>query len=93
MEDFRNESRRKTTGGVLYSYMGGEMPSGAFAGLLSNISATGACIYTQEAIEEGGVISIYGKALDFREPKKASVMWCNRIYDDLYMVGLLFPRN
>ncbi len=81
------------SGGILYSYVDNGSVFDTYSGMLSNISGTGACIYTQESLEKGRKISVYSRSFLSRAPREATVMWCNRIYDDLYMAGLLFPGN
>jgi hypothetical protein len=85
----RCEQRKKIHGGVLFSFYSDSQPD-THSALLSNISMSGACIYTQSSLPRGESISIYSRVLEHREPREAKVMWCSRITDDLYMAGLLF---
>jgi hypothetical protein len=60
------------------------------SGLLSNLSQTGACIYTQECITDEK-LKIYLNGI-LAEPMNADVMWCDEALNNLYMAGLRF-RN
>jgi hypothetical protein len=89
MEDKRKADRKQATGGVLYTIAEPD-PGRSRTGLLSNISESGACIYTQECITDA-TIRIYFNGIS-RKPVNADVMWCNTAVDDLFKVGLRFEN-
>ncbi len=68
-------------------------PSGAGAqaanGITLNISDSGICFYTQGRLEQGTALQISSRAF-WEEPRTGTVMWCRKITEELYRVGLTF---
>jgi hypothetical protein len=89
MEEKRRETRDPSTGGVLYSLTSNDSEK-TRTGLLSDLSRSGACIYTQECITDEKV-RVYFKGVS-REPVDADVMWCIRSQEDLFRAGLQFQN-
>ncbi len=67
-----------------------EAPGGHAAnGITLNISDSGICFYTQMRLEQGATLYVSSKAF-WEEPRKGTVMWCRKITEELYRVGLTF---
>lgn len=84
----RSENRELACGSVTIS---GD--AGFIGGLVTNVSKSGLCAYVQEEFTAGENVSVYSQSFDTRGPRVASVRWCIRFVDDLYKVGLLFPKG
>ncbi len=65
--------------------------SGAQAanGITLNISDSGICFYTQNRLEQGTILHISSRAF-WEEPRTGTVMWCRKITEELYRVGVIF---
>jgi hypothetical protein len=87
MEDIRREHRDSLQGCVLFN-LTSNGDDKTHTGLLSDMSTSGACIYTQECITDEKV-RVYMEGIS-RTPVDADVMWCIRSHDDLYRAGLQF---
>lgn len=87
MKELRREERHHATGSVDYISDEQDMIR---TGLLSNLSDSGACIFTQENITSDNVTVYLNGLMD--DPMKAEVMWCTEAIDNLYKVGIRF-RN
>jgi hypothetical protein len=82
----RREYRRLADGNVFYSYdiAVDTMPS--LNGLMSNVSDSGACIYTKECFHDGVRIKLFSPAIGL--PRKAMVRWCRKVDSGLFKTGL-----
>ena len=83
----RKEDRTRTKGGIIYVLSSKDSSDAVHSGLISNISESGACIYTQEELKESIDIRIYLNSVS-QTPLNAKVRWCIRSSDDLYRAGL-----
>ena len=83
----RKEDRTKTTGGILYVPLSKNSGEGVHSGLISNVSESGACIYTQEKLPESIDIRIYLNSVS-QAPLNAKVRWCSQASNDLFKAGL-----
>ncbi len=89
----RRHKRDLVTVPVSYSYApeADERALGGHAanGITLNISDSGICFYTQTRMEQGAALYISSKAF-WEGPRKGTVMWCRKITEELYRVGLTF---
>ena len=61
----------------------------AAGGITLNISDSGICFYTQDRLEQGSTLYVSSRAF-WEGPRKGTVMWCRKITEELYRVGLAF---
>ena len=87
MNNQRKEERIALKGNIVYIPTSLTSAEKVCSGLISNYSDSGVCIYTQEHLREKESIQLYFNEIS-KTPINAKVMWCNRNFDDLYMVGL-----
>ena len=87
MKGNRKEDRAKTKGGIIYVLSSKDSSDGVHSGLISNISESGACIYTQQNLDGTMDIRIYLSTVS-QEPLNAKVKWCTKASEDLYRAGL-----
>ncbi|MCK4911358.1 MAG: PilZ domain-containing protein [Thermodesulfovibrionales bacterium] len=87
MDSKRKEDRTQTKGGIIYVLSSPDSSDAVQSGLISNISDSGACIYTQECINESTDIRIYLGNVS-QTPINAKVKWCSQASDDLFRAGL-----
>ncbi len=83
----RKEDRTMTKGGIIYVLTSKDSSDTVRSGLISNISETGACIYTQENLMESTDLRIYLSKIS-QAPINATVRWCSQSSNDLYRAGL-----
>ena len=87
MENSRREVRASVKGGVLYAIAELDSDKKIYSGLISNLSDSGACIYTQERLSESTDLQIYFREISLA-PIEAKVMWCNQDSSDIFKVGV-----
>ena len=61
----------------------------AAGGITLNISDSGICFYTQGRLEQGSTLYVSSRAF-WEGPRKGTVMWCRKITEEFYRVGLAF---
>ncbi len=66
-----------------------ETPGQIAKGITLNISDSGVCFYTQKRLEQGATLYLSSKSF-WEKPRMGSVMWCRKITEELYRVGLTF---
>ena len=87
MKETRRAVREVSSGGVTYIATSNNVAK-LHTGLLSNLSNSGACIYTHECIQDKRVKLYFNEVS--ADPMTADVMWCEESIDNLYKVGLKF---
>ncbi len=91
MDCKRKEDRAQTKGGIIYVLSSKDSSDSIHSGLISNISDSGACIYTQEELNKSTHIRIYLSNIS-QAPINARVQWCRQASDDLFKAGLLLDN-
>ncbi len=92
MENSRNEDRVNAKGGVLYAIATVDSDQKIHSGLVSNLSDSGACIYTQQCLTNTTNLQIYFRDISLA-PIEAKVMWCDQDSTDIYRVGLKLKED
>lgn len=87
MDGKRKENRTSAKGGIIYVLSSKDSSDGVYSGLISNISESGACIYTQDELKETMDLRIYLTNIS-QAPINAKVKWCSKASDDLFRTGL-----
>jgi hypothetical protein len=87
MNNKRVETRVPAKGSISYTSATDD-PVSMRAGLIINLSKSGACVLTQERITSDEMTIYMNDSL--ANPLKAEVLWCSENGDDLYKVGLRF---
>ena len=87
LKNSRQEDRANVKGGVLYAIAAVDSDKKIYSGLLSNLSDSGACIYTQERLSESTDLQVYFREISLA-PIEAKVMWCNQDNSNIFSVGL-----
>ncbi len=87
MKGKRKEDRAKAKGGIIFVLSSKDSSDGVHSGLISNISESGACIYTQDCLDEAIDLRIYLSTIS-QTPLNAKVKWCSQASKDLYRSGL-----
>ncbi len=87
MKNSRQEDRANAKGGVLYAIAALDSDKKIYSGLISNLSDSGACIYTQEHLSESTDLQVYFREISLA-PIEAKVMWCTQDSNDIYSVGI-----
>lgn len=90
-EELRREERLQSKGGILYVAPSLGSTTKIRAGLVANLSDSGACIYTQDCLSDNDVIKVYFRDIS-QSSMEAKVKWCTRDNNDLFKVGLLLDN-
>ena len=92
LHEKRRHKRDLVTVPVSYSLAGApdaEASGHAVKGITLNVSDSGICFYTQSRLDQGITLYLSSRAF-WEEPRKGTVMWCRKITEELYRVGLTF---
>lgn len=89
-EDKRREQRKQVIGDVLWSYARNE-PVPQFDGTLVDVSKSGLNMITDRIVKEGYILRLVGKGI-WPGVRFATVMWCEKISDNVFRSGLLLNK-
>lgn len=91
-EKRRTEKREYCGMKVEYSLEGsdcGAHDCGPWVNITSDISFSGMGLYSEHPIEKGSMVNIFLRHIS-PAPRKARAVWCLKIDDSLYRVGLKY---
>lgn len=86
----RREERLTMVGDVRWSYAR-NAPVPQFDGTLFDVSKSGLNMVTDRIVKEGYILRLVGKGI-WPGVKFATVMWCERVSENLFRAGLLLNK-
>ncbi len=90
--DKKAEKRKPIIGSILYTNPLISRKNKYFEGLTVSVGESGVRIYLSHRLEEGLQIDVYGKALGDSK-RKAIVIWCEKIDEDVYCADLSLTKE
>lgn len=85
----RTEERVAIDDNVIYLPDLNALNNSAKNGIAFDVSASGACIYTQREFDQDEIVKFFCKGFG-EKPRKAIIKWCKKVDDRLFKVGVLF---
>jgi hypothetical protein len=87
----RSEERKAVIGNIMFAGFAEKHGLISIGGVTSNISKSGACVYTRHKLEKEHIFTCYGKAFG-NAARHAHIVWTRRVSKKVFVSGISFSE-